>query len=114
MITGTKHVLGYTLPSTLSAYFELLNPNPVAALPSLHAAFAFLAFLAVCRTYPRAAAPMFAWCVAVSFSVVYLGEHYLVDVVAGVVLAGLSWKASGLLAVPRLAASRSLDSRSAA
>jgi membrane-associated phospholipid phosphatase len=111
MIIGMKHVLSYTLPSTLSAYFELLNPNPVAALPSLHAAFAFLAFLAVCRPYPRAAVPMFAWNLAVWFSVVYLGEHYLIDVVAGVVLAGLSWKASGLLAVPRLAAVRSQASR---
>jgi membrane-associated phospholipid phosphatase len=114
MIVGMKHVLSYTLPSTLSAYFELLNPNPVAALPSLHAAFAFLAFLAIARPYPRAAVPMFAWCLAVWVGVVYLGEHYVLDVVAGIALAALSWWISGLLAVPRLGVLRSLASRSAA
>jgi membrane-associated phospholipid phosphatase len=101
LITGMQHVLGYTLPSNLSVYFQLLNPNPVAALPSLHAAFAFLAFLAVCKPYPRAAVLLFAWSLAVWFSVVYLGEHYVLDVVAGVALAGTSWWISGLLRLPR-------------
>ncbi|MDQ6743704.1 MAG: phosphatase PAP2 family protein [Candidatus Dormibacteraeota bacterium] len=106
LITGMQHVLGYTLPSELSVYFEMLNPNPVAALPSLHAAFAFLAFLAVCKPYPKAAVVMFVWCLAVWFSVVYLGEHYVLDVVAGVALAGTSWGIGGLLWQPRLAGRR--------
>ena len=106
MITGMQHVLSYTLPSQLSVYFEMLNPNPVAALPSLHAAFAFLAFLAVSKPYPRAAVVMFLWCLAVSFSVVYLGEPYVFDVVAGVALAGISWGVGGLLWQPGPAARR--------
>jgi membrane-associated phospholipid phosphatase len=107
LITGMQHVLRYTLPSTLSAYFQLLNPNPVAAFPSLHAAFAFLAYLAVSSAYKRASWVMLAWCVAVWLSVVYLGEHYVVDVIAGAALAGASWAIGGRSLAPRLAALRS-------
>jgi membrane-associated phospholipid phosphatase len=113
LITGMKHVLSYTLPSNLSAYFAALNPNPVAALPSLHAAFAFLGFLAVARPFPRAAIVMFAWCLAVWFSVVYLGEHYVLDVVAGVALAAVSWKLSGWVGAVKLGSVRSLATESA-
>ncbi|MDP9248714.1 MAG: phosphatase PAP2 family protein [Candidatus Dormibacteraeota bacterium] len=107
LITGMQHVLSYTLPSKLSAYSQLLNPNPVAALPSLHAAFAFLGYLAVSKVYPRASWIMLAWCLAVWLSVVYLGEHYVVDVVAGVGLAGASWALSRRFFAPRPAALRS-------
>jgi membrane-associated phospholipid phosphatase len=107
LIPGMQHVLRYTLPSTLSAYFQLLNPNPVAAFPSLHAAFAFLAYLAVSNAYRRTSWVMLAWCVAVWVSVVYLGEHYVVDVVAGAALAGASWAVGGRSLAPRLAALRS-------
>jgi membrane-associated phospholipid phosphatase len=106
LFTGMSHVLSYTLPSNLSVYFQMLNPNPVAAFPSLHAAFAFLGFLAVYRLDPRAGALMLLWCLAVWFSVVYLGEHYVLDVIAGVALAATSWRVSAALLRPRLAGRR--------
>ena len=105
-ITGMNHVLQYTLPSSLSAYSQLLNPDPVAALPSLHSAFACLAFVAIYTAYPRAGAVMSAWPLLVWLSVVYLGEHYVVDVVAGVALAVASWAVGGLV-IPRLTVLRS-------
>jgi membrane-associated phospholipid phosphatase len=49
---------------------------------------------------------MLAWCFAVFLSVVYLGEHYVVDVIAGMALAGASWALSGRSLAPRLAALR--------
>ncbi|MGH7722410.1 MAG: phosphatase PAP2 family protein [Candidatus Dormibacteria bacterium] len=102
VISGFQKIIGTTLPSSVSPYYNSLNPNPVAAFPSLHAAFPFLGFLALLRVYPRGAWIAFAWCVAVWFSVVFLGEHYVVDVIAGVVLAAVSWWVMMGVAVPRV------------
>ena len=107
VIGGFQKIIGTTLPSSVSPYYQGLNPNPVAAFPSLHAAFPFLGFLALLRIYPRAAWSAFAWCIAVWFSVVFLGEHYVVDVIGGVILAGLSWLVMMRVAVPRVGALQS-------
>jgi membrane-associated phospholipid phosphatase len=106
VISGFTKIIGTTLPSSVSPYYHGLNPNPVAAFPSLHAAFPFLGFLALLRVYPRGAWVAFAWCIAVWFSVVFLGEHYVVDDIGGVVLAGLSWLVMMRVAVPRVAVLR--------
>ena len=110
VIGGFQKIIGTTLPSAVSPYYTNLNPNPVAAFPSLHAAFPFLGFLALRRVYPRAAWVAFAWCVLVWFSVVFLGEHYVVDVIGGVVLASLSWLVMMRVAVPHVALLRERDS----
>jgi membrane-associated phospholipid phosphatase len=102
VLSGVQKIIGTTLPSAVSPYYTNLNPNPVAAFPSLHAAFPFLGFLALRRVYPRAALLALAWSVAVWFSVVFLGEHYVVDVIGGVVLAALSWLVMMRVAVPRV------------
>lgn len=101
-ITGVHKIISTTLPSAVSPYYAALNPNPVAAFPSLHAAFPFLGFLAVREVFStRAALAVLAWCVAVWFSVVYLGEHYVVDVIAGVALAALVWWVLNHVVAPR-------------
>src|SRR4029077_14977111 len=64
VISGLSKILGNTLPSSVSPYYKSLNPNSVAAFPSLHAAFPFLGFLALRRVYPRAAFIALAWSVA--------------------------------------------------
>jgi len=102
VISGLQKILHTTLPSAVSPYYNSLNPNPVAAFPSLHAAFPFLGFLALLRIYPRGAWLAFAWCIAVWFSVVFLGEHYVIDVMGGVALAALSWWVMMRVAVPRV------------
>jgi hypothetical protein len=61
--------------------------NPVAALPSLHAAYPVLAFLVAREVWPRAAWILGVWAGIVFFAVLYLGHHYLVDVYAGIALA---------------------------
>jgi membrane-associated phospholipid phosphatase len=85
------HILTHSLPSAVSPYYEGLNPNHFAALPSLHAAFPFLTFLALRRLYPRASWIALAWCFLVWFSVVYLGEHYVIDVIGGILFAWAAW-----------------------
>ena len=84
------HVIGTTLPISISPYYSSLNPNRVAAFPSLHAAFPALCLFALVSR-GRRGWWFAAWCLAVWFSVVYLGEHYVVDVVGGIVLAAAGW-----------------------
>src|SRR5450759_557692 len=64
---------------------------PVAAMPSLHAAFPVLGLLYALKLWGRRAWPLALWCVAVCFSIVYLGEHYVADAVAGILFAAASY-----------------------
>ena len=62
--------------------------NNVAAMPSLHAAFALLIVLYVWRLVPRWSRFFLAlYPPAMAFSLVYAGEHYVVDCIAGWVYA---------------------------
>jgi hypothetical protein len=72
--------------------FYQVAPNPVAAFPSLHAAFPFLAFLFARRAFGRIGWLVFGYFVLVVLSIVYLADHYLVDAYAGVAYAaGAAW-----------------------
>jgi len=71
--------------------------NNVAAMPSLHAAYALLVTLYLWRIVPRWARPLLAlYPPAMAFALVYSGEHYLVDCVAGWVYATASFVAVNL------------------
>ena len=58
--------------------------NPVAAMPSLHAAFSLFLAVFFLPTVPRRWRPLlFSYPLAMMFTVLYCGEHYFVDVLAG-------------------------------
>ena len=58
--------------------------NPVAAMPSLHAAFSmFLAVFFFPRVRQRWRLLLFAYPLTMMFTVLYCAEHYVVDVLAG-------------------------------
>jgi hypothetical protein len=58
--------------------------NPVAAVPSLHAAYTLLITLFLWRSAPRWARPLLAaYPVAMAFALVYTAEHYVVDILLG-------------------------------
>jgi membrane-associated phospholipid phosphatase len=71
--------------------------NPVAAMPSLHTGYATIIALFVLSTVTsRFAWLMLLYPAAMAVSLVYLGEHYVIDVVAGIVYAvvlhsAISW-----------------------
>jgi membrane-associated phospholipid phosphatase len=67
--------------------------NVVAALPSMHAAFPALALIVVLRhRLPRLVVGLVAFqFLSVMFSIVYTGEHYVVDAIAGAAYAGLAY-----------------------
>lgn len=77
------------LPS-LTAAFAI---NPVAAMPSLHCAFASMLALFALRYFGRWGWAMAAYALLVCASTVYLGQHYVVDILVGIALAALvfSW-----------------------
>lgn len=58
--------------------------NPVAAVPSLHAAYTLLLTLTLWPLVPRWVRPVLAaYPLAMAFALVYTAEHYLVDVLLG-------------------------------
>jgi membrane-associated phospholipid phosphatase len=67
----------------VSPLYTHLNPNQFAAFPSLHAAFPALAAVYAWSRYRPLAIGLIFWTVAVLASIVYLGEHYIVDALAG-------------------------------
>lgn len=59
------------------------GPNPVAAMPSLHAAYpTFIALVSV-AVWGKKALPVFLLPMGVIFATVYLGHHYVIDALAG-------------------------------
>ncbi len=68
-----------------------INPNQVAAFPSLHAGYPFLAFLFARRTFGRIGWVMLAYCACVWFAIVYLADHYVVDILGGVAYAAVAY-----------------------
>jgi membrane-associated phospholipid phosphatase len=62
--------------------------NPWASMPSTHTASAVMVALAARDADPHVGAAAAAYASALGVSLVYLGEHYAADVVAGAALAG--------------------------
>jgi hypothetical protein len=99
--------------STFGALWEggTRYANDVAAMPSLHAAYAML----ICLFFWRAAGwawrvPLVAYSAAMGFALVYTSEHYVSDVLAGWLFAGAAL-AVVELASRRLAARRLISGR---
>jgi hypothetical protein len=57
--------------------------NPVAAVPSLHAAYTLLIALVLWRSVRKARPFLAAYPVAMAFALVYTAEHYVVDILLG-------------------------------
>lgn len=74
----------------LSRYHAVLTGvgNPVAAMPSLHAGTAFLvAFYAMYKIHSRWSWLFLLYPLTMSVGLVYDGEHYVIDIIAGAALA---------------------------
>lgn len=66
--------------------------NPVAALPSLHAAYAVLPLLYFWRRANKWWRPVLVlYPLAMGFSLILMGEHWLIDILAGYLLSAAVW-----------------------
>ncbi len=74
-------------------YATMAGPNAVASVPSIHMALTFLVLLAVRDVAPRLTWPLVGYNLAMAFSLVYLGEHYVFDLLVGVLVATVAYYA---------------------
>jgi membrane-associated phospholipid phosphatase len=63
--------------------YETLGGNPWAAMPSLHFATSLMAAFLLAEAGPAPGAVGWLYAGTLGFALVYLGEHYLVDLLAG-------------------------------
>ena len=71
--------------------------NPVAAMPSLHTAWAlFVVLFFLTATRRRWWPLLLAYPLAMTFTLVYSGEHYVIDVLVGWAYVGLTFLVVGL------------------
>ncbi len=66
--------------------YGFLGGNPLAAMPSLHFATSVMAAHLLREVGPVHGAAGFAYASTLGFALVYLGEHYVVDLLAGLAL----------------------------
>jgi hypothetical protein len=85
--------LGFDGRYLYSLAFGSVNPNSVAAFPSLHVAYPFLAFLVLRRAFGRIGWLALVYTALVTFSVVYTGDHWVIDAFAGIAYAYVAYYA---------------------
>lgn len=78
--------------------YQQIDPNPVAAVPSLHSAYPLLMTLFVQRLRKWWLTLLFClYTVSIWFGVVYMGEHYVFDVIFGAGYATIAYAATMLV-----------------
>jgi membrane-associated phospholipid phosphatase len=80
------------------AMYESLGGNPWAAMPSLHFTTSVLAAILLAETGVAEGAAGWSYALTLGFALVYLGEHYLVDLVAGIALVAIVRRGEPLVA----------------
>lgn len=105
VVPGVVKIIDHTLPSFTdipgipvpATVYHWLTPNQYAAMPSLHAAFPLLGALFALRLWGRRAWPTLLYTAAVWISIVYLGEHYVVDIIGGVIFTAAAFFGEDLI-----------------
>lgn len=81
----------------LPTIYHQFNPNPVAAIPSLHAAQPLLVLLLALKFLKKKGLIILPYALGVWFFIVYLGEHYVVDILIGALYAVVFYFLSNIL-----------------
>lgn len=82
------HSLGVPMFQTI---YDYIGVNPFAAFPSLHSAFPWLIAVSALKVWKKRALPVLVLPIMVWFSAIYLGEHYVIDIIGGVAYATFSF-----------------------
>ncbi len=82
VLTQLDHDMGVPFYRSI---FDLVQSNPFAAFPSLHAMLPWLISLFALKIGRKKALPILVFPIGVWLSTIYLGEHYVIDVIGGIV-----------------------------
>ena len=88
---------GGAVSQAVRAFLAGAESTTLDAFPSGHTALSVLPALLATRSFPRLAPLLWIWALAIVFATVYIGVHYVVDVAAGLLLAGLALVLAGPL-----------------
>lgn len=83
--------LGFDGRYAYSFVFGTVNPNNTAAFPSLHVAYPVLTFLFLRRAFGRIGWLALGYAGLVTFSVLYTGDHWIIDAFAGAAYAYVAY-----------------------
>ena len=72
--------------------YSVFGGNPLAAMPSLHFATSVMAALLLREVGPVSGAVGVTYTATLGFALVYLGEHYAADLIAGAALTAAVWR----------------------
>lgn len=92
LLSGVTKILNLTLQTfpeklSLPTIYQSFNPNPVAALPSMHTGYPFLILLFAVNIWGKKGLLFLPYFLVLCFSIIYLGEHYLIDIIFGIIYA---------------------------
>lgn len=100
---------GGAISQAVRAFLHSAEATTLDAFPSGHTALSVLPALLATRPFPRLAPVLWGWALAIVFATVYIGVHYLADVAAGLLLAGITlalaaplsrWMGAGSFSAP--------------
>jgi membrane-associated phospholipid phosphatase len=102
LIPPVQDVMGRTISlfdrgPGLPTLYIFMAPNLVAAMPSLHAAYPTMVYLFALRRFGRKAHFFLFYALAVWVGIVYTAQHWVVDVLAGMLYAGLAFTVSEMV-----------------
>lgn len=82
-VTGVVMSHFFNTRISLPSIYSLFAGNAVAAMPSLHAALPLMTFYFLFKWNKKLGILFLPYVLSVWFAVIYLGEHYFIDVVMG-------------------------------
>ena len=87
VLPGITHISAEIYSTSVPVLQSAFDVNPVAAMPSLHTAMPTVSAVVAVIYLGWRSWPILLYPLTVYASILYLGEHYLVDVLAGLLLA---------------------------
>ena len=74
-----------------ASYAVVGESNPIAAMPSIHMAITFLLVFPAFMLKKRLGIVMLVYAASMGYALIYLGEHYFIDVAIGCAVAAYGW-----------------------
>lgn len=78
---------GFYVPSV----YQFIGTNQFAALPSLHIAYPWVVSIYLAKFSKKLLPVLFIFMILEIFTVIYLGEHYILDAFVGIVYGGVAF-----------------------